>query len=235
MYTVNDRVSFSRIGRDGKIGVAELVNCLQDCALFHSEDIGHSAAFLAKKHRAWLVSAWDVVFVRRPAMGEEILVHTWPYKMTNLFGHRNFLVETKEKEVLAYADSRWFYFDSEHMKPAKVDEGEKEVYKPEPAYDMDYSSRKIAMPDDLETVDTVVVNHRYLDTNNHMNNGKYVEIAVGYIPMEMEVKEFRSEFRNAAKLGDRLQVKAGERDGVFYVVYTDESGSPYFLSEFTPA
>ena len=105
MYTVNDRVSFSRIGRDGKIGVAELVNCLQDCALFHSEDIGHSAAFLAKKHRAWLVSAWDVVFVRRPSMGEEILVHTWPYKMTNLFGHRNFLVETKEKEVLAYADS----------------------------------------------------------------------------------------------------------------------------------
>ncbi|MCR4606012.1 MAG: hypothetical protein K5639_08460 [Eubacterium sp.] len=235
MYTISDRVSYSRIGKDGKIGVAEMINCLQDCALFHSEDIGHSAATLAKRHRAWLVSAWDVIFVRRPMMAEEFFVHTWPYKMTNLFGQRNFLVETPEKEVLAYADSRWFFFDSENMKPAKVDDDEKEAYKPEPAYEMDYSSRKVKIPDGLEMRDRIEVTHSCLDTNDHMNNGKYVEFAVGYIPADFEVKEFRAEYKNAAKLGVQMVVNAGESDGLYYVVYADEEGNPYFISEFTPA
>ena len=232
MYTTHDRVSYSRIGRDGRIGVAEVVNALQDCALFHSEDIGHSAAVLAKRHRAWLVSAWHVVFVRRPMMAEEFLVHTWAYKMTKLFGHRNFLMETEDKEVLAYADSRWFFFDSENMVPAKIDDEEKAAYPLEPAYDMDYSSRKVPIPESLKNAGEIYVNPSYLDTNDHMNNGQYVRLAVCYLPEEFEVREFRAEFRKAVHHRETVQVKTGFDNDNFYVIFTDAEGEPYFISEF---
>ena len=111
MYSYHDRVSYSRIDKDGLLGVSDTVNAMQDCCLFHSEDVGHSALDLLKKNRAWLVSAWHVVFKRRPVMGERFTVHTWPYQFKGIFGCRNFLMETPDKEVLAYADSRWFYFD----------------------------------------------------------------------------------------------------------------------------
>ena len=66
MYSYHDRVSYSRIDKDGLLGVSDTVNAMQDCCLFHSEDVGHSALDLLKKNRAWLVSAWHVVFKRRP-------------------------------------------------------------------------------------------------------------------------------------------------------------------------
>lgn len=65
MYSYHDRVSYSRIDKDGLLGVSDTVNAMQDCCLFHSEDVGHSALDLLKKNRAWLVSAWHVVFKRR--------------------------------------------------------------------------------------------------------------------------------------------------------------------------
>ena len=101
MYSYHDRVSYSRIDKDGLLGVSDTVNAMQDCCLFHSEDVGHSALDLLKKNRAWLVSAWHVVFKRRPVMGERFTVHTWPYQFKGIFGCRNFLMETPDKEVLA--------------------------------------------------------------------------------------------------------------------------------------
>ncbi|HAK57434.1 MAG TPA: acyl-[acyl-carrier-protein] thioesterase [Lachnospiraceae bacterium] len=235
MYTIHDRVSYSRIDNNRRIGVESIINCMQDCALFHSEDIGRSAATLAKEHRAWLVSAWHVFFVRRPVMGEYFDVHTWAYKFSGLFGHRNFLMETPEHEVLAYADSRWFFFDSENMKPTRVAKEEIEGYGTEPAYDMDYgTSRKVAVPEGLEFIDTIRVNPSLLDTNNHMNNGQYVRFAVGYLPMNFDTAEFRAEYRNAAHYGDDMRVLTGVSEGKTYVIFADESDEPYFISEFTP-
>ena len=56
MYTYRDRVSYSRIDKNGLLGVSHVVDAMQDCCLFHSEDVGHSALDLLKKNRAWLVS-----------------------------------------------------------------------------------------------------------------------------------------------------------------------------------
>ena len=82
MYSYHDRVSYSRIDKDGLLGVSDTVNAMQDCCLFHSEDVGHSALDLLKKNRAWLVSAWHVVFKRRPVMGERFTVFFQKGKMS---------------------------------------------------------------------------------------------------------------------------------------------------------
>lgn len=230
MYTLHDRVSFSRIDHSNRISVESVVNAMQDCALFHSEEIGRSAAFLATIHRAWLVSAWHVVFVKRPLMGELFDVHTWAYKFTGIFGHRNFLMETPEHEVLAYADSRWFYYDSEAGKPTRVDREESEGYGIEEPYDMDYSSRKVPVPDSVTEQDRIVVNPALLDTNGHMNNGQYVRLAAWYLPYDMEVSEFRAEYRNAAHRDDTLIVKTGWDNGNYYVIFSGETDL-YFISE----
>lgn len=232
MYSYHDRVSYSRIDKDGLLGVSNTVDALQDCCLFHSEDVGHSALLLREKHRAWLVNSWHVVFKRRPKMGEKFTVHTWPYQFKGIFGSRNFLMESPDGEVLAYADSKWFYFDSEKESPARIDDSEKEAYPTEPPYDMDYSSRKIPCPEGLTLKEKIDVCQNYLDTNNHVNNGQYVRLAVNVLPIDYEVSEFRAEFRLAAKMGDTLYVRTCKKDDYFYVVFTDAEEKPYFISEF---
>lgn len=232
MYCYTDRVSYSRIDKDGLLGVSNIVDAMQDCCLFHSEDVGHSALTLLEKNRAWLVSSWHVIFKRRPKMGEVFQVNTWPYQFKGIFGCRNFVMETPDKEVLAVADSKWFYFDSAAGRPARIDKEEIEAYPTEPALEMNYSSRKITSPDNLTFVQKVDVCQNYLDTNNHVNNGQYVRLAVNVLPVDYEVSEFRAEFRLAAKMGDTMYIRTARQEDYFYVVFTDEEGNPYFISEF---
>ncbi len=232
MYTYHNRVSYSRIDKDGLLGVSNVVDAMQDCCLFHSEDVGHSALDLLKKNRAWLVSSWHIVFKRRPKMGERFAVHTWPYQFRSIFGSRNFLMETDEHEVLAYADSQWFYFNSLTGQPAPVDREEKDAYPTEPAYEMEYRPRKVSCPSDLTLVQKVDVCQNYLDTNNHVNNGQYIRLAVNVLPPNYEVGELRAEFRRAAKMGDTMHIHTARTADHYYAVFTDAAGTPYFLSEF---
>lgn len=233
MYSYQDRVSYSRIDKDGLLGISEVVNAMQDCCLFHSEDVNHSALDLLKRNRAWLVSSWDVIFERRPKMGETFTVQTWPYQFRSIFGSRNFLMETEDHEVLAYADSQWFYFDPSVGQPAHIDKEEKAAYPTEPAYEMEYKSRKVSCPSELNLVQEVDVCQNYLDTNNHVNNGQYVRLAVNVLPLDYEVRELRAEFRLAAKMGDTLYIRTAQTAEHFYVIFTDSEETPYFLSEFT--
>lgn len=233
MYSYKNRVSYSQLDKEGKLGVSNVVDAMQDCCLFHSEDIGHGALKLLEKNRAWLVSAWHIVFKRRPLLGERYTTYTWPYKFQGIWGCRNFCMRSQEDEVLAYADSRWFYFDNQSGKPAHIDAEEIEAYETEPAYDMEYGSRKVKCSLPLTLVQEVPVCENYLDTNRHVNNGQYVRMAVNVLPVGYEVSELRAEFRLAAKMGDTLYIRTAQDDEHFYVVLTDADENPYFLCEFS--
>ena len=235
-YTLHDRVSYSRIDKDRKLRFASVIDAMQDCALFHSEEVGRSAAALAEINKAWLVNSWHVVFIRRPDMGEYFDVHTWAHKFASVFGHRNFHMETPDHETLAYANSLWFYYDSETNMPVRVPAEESDAYGTEAPYDMDYSvSRKISMPEDLKHVGSIEVNPSHLDSNHHVNNGQYVHLAAGYLPLEYDVGDFRAEYRTAAHYGDTMEVHMAQNDDVTSIIFSDEKMEPYFLSEFRPA
>ena len=232
MYCYIDRVPFSRMDYSGKLSVSGVVDAMQDCCMFHSEEVGHSSQELLKKNRAWLVSSWHIVFDSRPKMGQKFRVKTWPYKFQGVIGSRNFVMETMDGEVLCYADSHWFYADVSTGKPVRIEKEELDAYPVEPRYEMEKVSRKVKCPDELKRIQTVEVCQNYLDTNGHMNNGQYIRLAVNVLPPDYAVRELCAEYRLAAHMGDTLYLKTAQQDGYFYVVITDKEGIPYFLSKF---
>ncbi len=235
LYQYNDRVSYSRVDTEGKLKVHAIVNALQDCCLFHSEEVGRSCMDLKKESYAWLVNTWHVVIRRRPSMGEAFVVKTWPYKFRGVFGMRNFVLENMEGETLAYADSQWFYFNHETGTPARATEEAIAPFGLEEPYPMEHKPRKVAYPEDLIKQDSIRVCANHMDTNEHVNNGEYVRIAANYLPEGYEVSELRVEYRLAAKLGDSMYVYTKEEDGNYYVVLADEEKAPYVITCFTKA
>lgn len=232
MYQYKDRVSYSRIDTEGKLKVHAVVNALQDCCLFHSEDVGRSCMDLKENARAWLVNSWHIVFQRRPSMGEEFLVKTWPYKFKGVFGMRNFLMESMDGEALVYADSQWFYFDQGTGKPIKANQEDVEPFGMGEPYPMEYTPRKLTYPEELEYRGTVRVCENHLDTNAHMNNGEYIRIAANFLPCGFSVGDLQVEYRLAAKLGEQIRVNTKQTEDGFYVVMTDTDGSPYAITRF---
>ena len=232
MYSCKDRVSFSKIDYSGKLSVSGVVDAMQDCCMFHSEEVGHSSQDLLKENRAWLVSSWQIMIKDRPKMGQEFVTKTWPHQFKGLLGCRNFLMESLEGEVLAYADSYWFFADVVTGKPVRVPQSEIDVYPTSPRYDMPKGSRKVKCPEHLELKQKITVCQNYLDTNGHMNNGQYIRLATNLLPEDFCVSELCAEYRLATHLNDELYFFTGEMDGRFYVIIADEEKNPYFLSSF---
>lgn len=232
MYQYKDRVSYSRVDSQGRMKIHAVVNALQDASLFHSEDVGLSCMDLKENAHAWLVNSWDIVFRRRPIMGEQFIVSTWPYKFRGVFGMRNFKMESESGEVLAFADSRWFYFDQSTGKPIAPVKEEVEPFGMGEPYPMEYRPRKVKYPKELVVEDTIFVRENHLDTNNHVNNGEYIRMVADYLPAEVQVEELLVEYRLAAKLGDEIRVGTGMENNCFYVVLMDKEDAPYVITCF---
>lgn len=92
MYTFDSRVRYSEVGEDARITVNAIIDYMQDCTNFQSEDLGVGLEYHKKKQLMWVLNSWQIVIEKYPAMGEEITVGTQAYGFEKMFGYRNFLI-----------------------------------------------------------------------------------------------------------------------------------------------
>lgn len=205
MYVFDGRIRYSEIGADGRLTPEKLIDYFQDCSTFQSEDAGVGVSILREHKLAWIIVYWRVEISRMPLLGEQVRVGTLPYEMKGGVGLRNFLIETKEGERLAAANSVWSLIDTETGHPVRIPPQILEKYPLEERIDMLYDSRKIRVPKEEGTKrPPVIVKEYHLDTNRHVNNGQYVRIAAGLLPQGAIPEILRIEYRRQAVLGDRM-------------------------------
>ena len=79
MYTCGSRVRYSETDEYGKLSLTGIMNYLQDCSTFQSEDNGLGVAYFIDRHKAWWLSSWQIVVDRYPTLGEKIRRHQHAY------------------------------------------------------------------------------------------------------------------------------------------------------------
>lgn len=227
MYTFESRVRYSEIDEEGKLSLTGVMNYLQDCSTFHSEELGVGLDTLKKKNRAWLLSFWQIIIKDYPRLCDKITIGTQPYDFSGGLGRRNFALFDEQGEYLVKANSIWLYYDTEKGRPVRPDAEEMETYGTGAPIEMDYAPRKLTLPANLEDREPVVVRPHHLDTNHHVNNAQYVEMARECIPEGLKLREIRAEYRKQAVLGDVIYPKLGKDGDWFYVGLADEKGRYY--------
>ena len=235
MYSFSNRVRYSEVNSEKELTLPSLLDYLQDCCTFESEDFGVGVDYLAKEQVAWILSSWEIKVYRYPQMGQHIMVSTWPYAFRGFYGYRNFCIEGEDGEIFAEANSVWVFMDTEKMRPARVSERMQEVYIPEIRDEIpgEWADRKISLPDEAvqKSVEKepVRVSRFYIDTNHHMNNGKYILVAEEYLPEQVFVCGLRAEYRKAAMLGDMLYPVVTMEEKQITVTLADEKGASYAI------
>lgn len=232
MYTFKSRVRYSEIGQDHCLSIPGVLNYFQDCSTFQSESLGLGVQWLEDHKRCWVLSSWQVRFLRRPKLGEEIEIGTMPYEVKGILGKRNFFLKDANGEFLVKADSLWTYLDTEQMKPVRVDEETLTAYSREEALKGEWKSRKIDLPEDQQKKEAIPVVDFLLDTNGHVNNEKYVLLAMEFVPSEFEVSYLRVEYKRSAVLGDvMIPVVSREQDRIV-VALQNREGAAFAVVEF---
>ena len=227
MYRFDSRVRYSETDEQGRLSLTGILNYLQDCSTFQSEDLGIGIEYLNAHNRAWWVTSWQIVIDRAPVLGERIVISTWPYDFKGIYGYRNFAIQDLEGRYLVKANSIWFFYDTKNQRPVRAAREDVEGYgKPEERLDMKYAPRRISLPEEYEQKAIVVARH-HLDTNHHVNNARYVEIARELLPEDTAVREIRVEYKKAAVLGDCIVPRVTKTEDKYLIALCDRLGSAF--------
>ena len=233
MYTFESRIRYSEADIHDRLTIESLLDYFQDCSTFHSEDLGVGVDYLREKHMAWVLNAWQIDVERFPRVAEYVRIGTAPYAFKGFIGYRNFLMESQEGERLAVANTVWTLLDLETGKPVFATEEMKGKYVCEPQLDMEYLPRKIALPGEGETKDSIIVARHHLDTNLHVNNGQYVRMARELMPADVIPRRLRVEYKNQARLGDEILPVCYQEQNKYIVSLNAVNQTPYAIVEIT--
>lgn len=248
MYSFSSRVRYSEVDERGTLSPAALLSYLQDGALFQSEALGVGVSHANEVGRRWLLAAWEVRIAELPRFTDEIVVSTWATSFKGLFAHRNFTLD-RAGERLVSADSLWFMYDDETGRPMRPPAEEIAPYEADlraVPLDMPPVQRRIDRPGAGVPMPPVAVTQAYIDTNHHVNNAQYVNIALGALseaapvpggaaPLSEAVparqpgplRRLDVQYCTAARLGDTIYPRIHPLDDGWVVDLADEGESSY--------
>lgn len=232
MYKFNSRVRYSEIDENGQLDSSSLVNYFQDCSTFQAEDIRSGINFIEDLKCAWILCSWQIIVNRLPKLGEQITIETWPNQLKGFYAIRNYRMLDEQGEVCSFANSVWVYLNMETMKPKMIPPIIIKAFTIQAPIVWNWGGRKLQLPNGGEEKEAFLIIADYLDTNHHVNNGKYVWMAKQYLPVHTQPSQIRVEYRNEAKLGDVFYPRIAFLDDKMFVMFYNEVGVLYAAVEF---
>lgn len=232
MYQFQSRIRFSEVDSHLYTTLPSILAYFQDCSIFHSESIGCGVEYCKQQGFAWILSSWQIIVERYPKLGEEITTSTWAYGYKGFFGYRNFTMSDAEGNIIAYANTNWIFTDINTGHPTRITQEMIDAYSCEPPLEMEKAPRKITLPKEGYYGDAISVRKSDIDSNEHVNNERYVIMAQEFLPDGFRTRQLRAEYKNAAVYGDTIYPVITSEENKVTVVLNDRDGSPYAIVEF---
>ena len=225
-------VRYSEVGHRGLMTLPAVVNAFQDCSIFQSEALGIGMAWLKHQHRAWVLTSWSIQIDRYPSLCEDITVGTYAAAFRGIAAKRCFYLRDNAGRLIARALSTWAFINLETGRPQHPEPEHVEPYGVAEPLPMPAEARRIVLPTEMTPYDAITVRPGLIDTNQHVNNCQYVQMALELLPADTSVHHLRVAYHRAAVLGDTIHPRYGI-DGDRHVVSLDDAdGAPFAVVEF---
>lgn len=225
------RVKISEVGKNAQMTNKALLGLFEDVACIHSDKIGYGVVDTEVTNIAWLVIEWKLKIIKRPKYGEEVIAKTWSKQAKKCYAFRDFELTDENGQIIAIATSKWVLIN---VKKGKIEKAEGEVhgkYEPEPEKKVfeNESFEKISEPEKYEKEMTYKVRRADIDTNNHMHNLNYIELANEILPEEIydegESNNIRITYKKEIKFTETVKIKYGTKDEKNIICIKSEDGN----------
>lgn len=177
----------------------------------HSDLVGNGI----NSEYTWVLLAWKVRIFKRSKFGETIKIVTWSREMEKFYAYRDYKIYNAQGEIIAIATSKWVYIDISKGKIVRVSEDVKEAYQSEKIYafpEEESTFEKLVEPEKNLSNIEFKITRNMIDTNQHLHNIYYLDIAEEALPEEVY---FNKQF-NDFEIMYKKEVKYGETLNVFY-------------------
>ena len=210
-YSRNYLVHYYEIDGKRRLSLPSLIHYFEDLAMLNSEAQGLTLDYYDKNDRGWMLYKWDIKIQIYPKFNETLKITTHPSAFKNFLANREYKILNMYGEQLVEAQSVWLFADTKTRRPLRVPE---EMYT---KFDIGLESESLF--DKLEELPSIGkgshtikinVHNSDIDTNQHVNNVRYIEWAMGSLPKEFTdkntVKRVQVNYKKELNLGDEASV-----------------------------
>ena len=210
-YSKKFFIGYSDVDKNDKCKLSKIIDLLQNTATLHSKSVGYGTKAMMELKQAWIMLGWRVRILKYPEADMDVEVRTWSRGIKSVEAKRGYEIFSEDGELLIIADSTWALFDLEAQKLIRAPEEMKNAYG---SIDRDMfegeKSERLIDNDIIENEVSIVVGKRDIDTNNHMNNSKYLDYIIEVIPDNIEIKEFECTYKKQVGYGEKINISYGD-------------------------
>ena len=187
------------------IKISTVLDILQDISILHSDYVGFSLEKLYSINIAWLLKGWRIRFLSKLDFNNSITVKTGIMRTNKFESVRKYEIwQNGVCKVIATAE--WFTVDTQKMSLAKTPPELHEAFESINEQDNNLPFVKLRGENEMTFNTQMPVHLRDMDSNNHVNNVKSVEILLDYVPKNAEFNEIQITYRKELHKEDTIKI-----------------------------
>lgn len=221
IFSKKFEITMSDISEVNELSNKGILRFLQEIACLHSDSCGSSVSNQDEIGIAWILLNWKVRVFSRPHWNTPVMVKTWSSGQKHLSFYRDFEITDENNNLVAIATSKWLPLDIFNKTFAKITPELLDRYHIIDKKGFDEPMKeKFLEPENSVFVKDYTVLRRDLDTNHHMNNLNYLDLAYEAIPdnISSDFSDIEIMYKSEAKLGDVLELYCYSSDNNEYTI-----------------
>lgn len=209
-YEESKLVNTYDVDINNRLKLNSLFNYLQDVASTHAEKLNLGFNDLIVRDLGWVLSWAKVEIIEFPRFGETVKLKTWPKCRYKFFSMRDFIVSNEKGDILFRVSTAWLLINVKTKRITDTRTLPQEIlYQPD-NFALNEFPEKIISDSVKEILFTKKIRYTDLDINQHVNNTKYIELALDCFSPEYHknnnLKSFTVSFMSECFYGDEIEV-----------------------------
>ena len=232
MTEIKRETYYSHFASDSRMRRSAMIDFMQDCCtISRSKDtvIGP----MMKSGEALLYVAYrQIDFISEPKYREELTVRTGLFESRRIYGRRTTVILGEDGEVRARSYLVSTLVHSDTRRPINLPKDVSDRLELCPAAEMEFTARKIEIPDIPGKEHPAFTALKcQADTNGHINNARYADLADELIPAGTDIRQMRFEYKASFMPGDRIVPTVYESESGYVITFGNEAGDICAVAE----
>lgn len=175
----------------GEATATAMLTLLEETAADHCCHIHHSLFDLQNQNIGWVLVSGVMQLDYYPKYKEKITIRTWLSSYSTVKGFRENIIYNQQNQIIGRAKGLWVFYDIEKRKPIRILDEIKEKWGFENEISINENiSQKITPVNSTNPSKKFKVNMFDVDSNNHVNNIRYLQWLMESIPIDFTDKYY---------------------------------------------
>lgn len=225
VYKKEYEVHYYEVDNKFRCTLPSILNYLCDIGIWQSDFLGVGIDKLVEDNLTWVLYKYDLKINRYPKYMEKIIIETEPTGFKRFYGYRDYKIKGLDGEILLEGTGVYFLINITKRRPCRIPGNLYEAYGSEGDNKEAIEIREAVSKNEYMVEKQYIVRYADIDSNNHVNNVRYLEWALESVPVEIinnkEIKDLTITFKKEVTYGHTVTVHSDiEENEEKYIVYS---------------